>query len=202
MDENWNVIFGQDTRNGQGAPWVALPNLAKPDAAAPAWDWSRSEPTQAQWPAEIEALNGAECRGIWRGRDGAVYQIVAANRAPTADRHNPAFPGFRSGSVRVIRWNADGSLAWSVGKHSHLEPFAGAKPGEYYDPTRILGVVQDCVVVADRSAWPASVWTADGLYAGSFLDRRADDGLPAFTRGGARSGRIPTNPASSSIRSP
>jgi hypothetical protein len=179
MDENWNVIFGQDTRNGQGAPWVALPNLAKPDAAAPAWDWSRSKPVKAQWPAEFATLNGAECRGIWRGRDGAVYQIVAANRAPTADRHNPAFPGFRSGSVRVIRWNADGSLAWSVGKHSHLEPFAGAKPGEYYDPTRILGVVQDCVVVADRSAWPASVWTADGLYAGSFLDRRADDGLPA-----------------------
>jgi integrase len=108
-----------------------------------------------------------------------VYQIVAAHRAPTAERHNPAFPGFRSGSVRVVRWNADGSLAWSVGKHSHLEPFAGAKPGEYHDPTRILGVVHDCVVVADRSAWPASVWTADGLYAGSFLDRRADDGLPA-----------------------
>ena len=51
----------------------------------------------------------------------------------------------------------------------------------YYgeNPTRILGVMNDCVVVADRSGWPASVWTADGLYAGSFLDRRADDGLPA-----------------------
>ena len=179
MDENWNVLFGQDTRNGQGAPWVSLPNLAKPDAAAPAWDWSRSEPTNAHWPAEIAVLHGAESRGISRGPDGAMYQIVAANRAPTADRHNPTFPGFRSGSVRVIRWNADGSLAWSVGKHAHLEPFAGAKPGEYHDPTRILGVVHDCVVVADRSAWPASVWTADGLYAGSFLDRRADDGLPA-----------------------
>ncbi len=179
MDENWNVIFGQDTRNGKGAPWVMLPNLAKPDAVAPGWDWSRREPAKAEWPAEIEALNGAECRGIARGPDGAVYQIVAANRAPTADRHNPAFPGFRSGSARVIRWNADGSLAWSVGKHSHREPFAGAKPGEYYDPTRILGVLNDCVVVADRSAWPASVWTADGLYAGSFLDRHADDGLPA-----------------------
>lgn len=179
MDENWNLILGQATRDGHGAPWVSLPNLAKADAAAPAWDWSRTDPTRAQWPAEMEALNGAECRGIWRGPDGAMYQIVAANRAPTADRHNPTFPGFRSGSVRVIRWNADGSLAWSVGKHSHLEPFAGAKPGEYHDPTRILGMVHDCVVVADRSAWPASVWTADGLYVGSFLDRRADDGLPA-----------------------
>ena len=111
--------------------------------------------------------------------NGAVYQIIAGNRGPTADRHNPTFPGFRSGSVRVIRWNPDASVAWSVGKHSHLEPFAGAKAGEYLDPTRILGVVQDCVVVADRSAWPASVWTADGLYAGSFLDRRVADGLPA-----------------------
>ena len=179
LDENWNLLFGQDTPNGEGAPWVSLSNLAEPDAAAPAWDWNRSEPAKARWPAEFATLHGAECRGIWRGPDGAVYQIVAANRPPTADRHNPAFPGFRSGSARVIRWNADGGIAWSVGKHSHGDPFAGARPGEYYDPTRILGVVQDCVVVADRSAWPASVWTADGLYAGSFFDRRADDGLPA-----------------------
>ena len=179
IDENWNLIFSQDTYTGKGAPWVVLPNLAKPDALAPAWDWNRSEPAKAEWPAEIAEIHGAESRGIWRGPDGAVYQIVAGNRAPTADRHNPTFPGFRSGSVRVIRWNPDGSVAWSVGKHSHLEPFAGAKAGEYHDPTRILGVVQNCVVVADRSAWPASVWTADGLYAGSFLDRHVDDGLPA-----------------------
>ena len=180
IDENWNLVIGQNTSAGEGAPWVTLPNLAEPGAAAPVWDWSRSEPAKAQWPAEIATLNGAECRGVWRGPDGAVYQIVAANRAPTADRHNPSFPGFRSGSVRLIRWNADGSIAWSVAKHSHREPFAGAKPGEYHDPTRILGFVHDCVVVADRSAWPASAWTADGLYAGSLLDRRADDGLPAY----------------------
>jgi len=179
IDESWNLIFSQDTNTGKGAPWVVLPNLAKPDALAPSWDWNRSEPAKAEWPAEIAEMQGAESRGIWRALDGAVYQIIAGNRAPTADRHNPSFPGFRSGSVRVISWNPDGTVAWSVGKHSHLQSFAGAKAGEYHDPTRILGVVQDCVVVADRSAWPASVWTANGLYAGSFLDRRVDDGLPA-----------------------
>lgn len=52
----------------------------------------------------------------------------------------------------MTRWNADGSLAGFVGKHSHREPFSAEKPGEYHDPKSILGVAHDCVVVADRYA--------------------------------------------------
>lgn len=175
IDENWNLYFGVD---GAKTPWVRLPNLAAQNAAAPLWDWNKMEPANAQWPEEIKAMGGAESRGIWRDAGGATYQLIAANRAPTADRHGVGFPGFRSGAVRVIKWNADGTVAWCVGKHSNLDTFSGATPGEYHDPTRILGITHNCVVVADRSGMPATVWTSDGLYAGSFLDRRADDGLP------------------------
>lgn len=54
--------------------------------------------------------------------------------------------------LSLTRWNADGSLAGFVGKHSHREPFSAEKPGEYHDPKSILGVAHDCVVVADRYA--------------------------------------------------
>lgn len=177
LDENWNLYFGVDG-DGVKTPWVRLPNLAAPDAATPQWDWNQMEPANAQWPAEIAGLGRAESRGIWRDASGATYQLIAANRAPTADRHGVGFPGFRSGAVRVIKWNVDGAVAWCVGKHSNLDTFSSAAPGEYHDPTRILGITHDCLVVADRSGMPATVWTADGLYAGSFLDRRAADGLP------------------------
>jgi hypothetical protein len=176
VDDSWNLYVG---KGGAGAPWVCLPNLAAADAKAPAWDWSKAEEAKASWPTEILAKGGAETRGIWRDAEGATYQFIAGERNPTTgDRHAAAWPGVRSGSVRLIKWNADGSVAWSVGKHAHRNPFSGAAPGEYHDPTRILGIANGCVVVADRVCWPASVWTADGLYAGSFLDRRVEDGLP------------------------
>jgi hypothetical protein len=176
VDDSWNVYLGKD---GTGVPWVCLPNLAPADAKAPVWDWAKAVEANASWPKEIVNMGGAQSRGIWRDAEGATYQFIAAERNPTTgDRHAAAWPGVRSGSARLIKWNADGSLAWSVGKHAHRDPFSGAAPGEYHDPTHILGITHGCVVVADRVAWPASVWTADGLYAGSFLDRRAEDGLP------------------------
>lgn len=176
VDDSWNVYLGKD---GKGAPWVCLPNLAPADAKAPVWDWAKAVEATAAWPEEIVKMGGAQSRGIWRDAEGATYQFIAAERNPTTgDRHAAAWPGVRNGSVRLIKWNADGSVAWSVGKHSHRDPFSGAAPGEYHDPTHILGTTHGCVVVADRVCWPASAWTTDGLYAGSFLDRRAEDGLP------------------------
>ena len=176
VDDSWNLYVG---KSGTSSPWVCLPNLAAAGAKAPLWDWSKAEESKATWPSEILAKGNAEPRGICRDMEAATYQFIAAERNPTTgDRHAAAWPGVRNGSVRLIKWNADGTLAWSVGKHAHRDPFSGVAAGEYHDPTRILGIVNGCVVVADRVGWPASAWTADGLYAGSFLDRRAEDGLP------------------------
>ena len=176
MDSQWNLYLATGSLQ---TPWVCLPNLADDGTKeAPVWDWDRAEPAAAKWPPEIVAAGGVEPRGIWRDDNGAIYQFVAFNRAPNADRHGAAWPASRSGSARLVKWDADGSLAWNVGKHTHADPWWHPVPGGYSDPSRILGVVNDCVVVGDRAGWPASAWTVDGLYAGSFLDRRADDGLP------------------------
>jgi len=175
IDENWNLLFGI---SGSQIPWISLTNLAPDKAAAPIWDWNEAEAVSVKWPEEIDKMGGAESRGIWRDAEGATYLLIAANRAPKADRHGAAWPGTRSGAVRLLKWDAEGTLVWTTGKHAHLNPKTGVNPGEYHDPTRILGISHDCLVVADRVEWPATAWTLDGLYAGSFLDRRADDGLP------------------------
>ena len=67
------------------------------------------------------------------------------------------------------------------------------RPASFADIRGILGEARDCLVVLDACT-PATVWTRDGLYAGSFLDARAQDGLPdaayqgswAMTTSGAR----------------
>ncbi len=176
LDEQWNLTFGRD---GSPIPWIRLPNLAPAGSAVPVWDWRQAAPANAAWPPEIAALGSIESRGVWRDPDGATFQFIAANRHPNDDRHGSSWPTNRSGSVRLLKWNADGTLAWNVGKHAHLDAWRHAIPAAYSDPARILGLVHGCLIVGDRSGWPATAWTTDGLYAGSLLDRRADDGLPA-----------------------
>jgi len=51
--------------------------------------------------------------------------------------------------------------------------------GQFHVPVRIIGEIENAVVVADRVENPGMIWTKDGLYAGTLFDRRADDGLPA-----------------------
>jgi hypothetical protein len=53
-------------------------------------------------------------------------------------------------------------------------------PGHLHEPTRINGVVREAVVVTDRVANPGLAYTTDGLFAGSLLADRVDDGLPGW----------------------
>jgi hypothetical protein len=50
--------------------------------------------------------------------------------------------------------------------------------GKLYYPMKVTWGPHDTVVVCDQIFQPGLVWTKDGLYAGSFYDRRAEDGLP------------------------
>jgi hypothetical protein len=86
-------------------------------------------------------------------------------------------------AVRLIKWDADGNEEWKVGRHAvhgglgdnpHTTP-----PGWMHAPVGIVGEVRDTVVLCDRVETPGMVWTKDGLYAGSLLNTRVDDGLPA-----------------------
>ncbi len=117
-----------------------------------------------------------ESRGTYRDAAGNLYQVAIGNRYPGDERHGYFWPACESGSARFFKWSPTGELLFAASRHGVVR---GAR-GDLFQPTGILGETHDCIIVLDRGGQPSAVaWTKDGLYVGTFLDRRADDGLPA-----------------------
>ncbi|MFW6059552.1 MAG: FlgD immunoglobulin-like domain containing protein [Phycisphaeraceae bacterium] len=121
---------------------------------------------------------GGRGRGTYRDSDGNIY--LAYNARPEA--HGSGWPTFWGGQTRFVKFDADGREQWSVGRHAihgGLGPAPGSTPPGYlHVPIGGIGEAHDTVILSDRVETPAMAWTKDGLYAGSFFDRRIDDGLP------------------------
>jgi hypothetical protein len=127
------------------------------------------DPTAETW--------GGRCS--YQAPDGGYYTIHGSGAG--GDRHGPQWPMTRAGTRhRLDRWSAEGEHRWSVGRHADQPPeLEDTNPrGHFHNPAGIIGAPRDTVVVCDRIASPGLVYTDDGLYAGQFFDRRADDGLP------------------------
>lgn len=113
---------------------------------------------------------GYESYGVFeRGNDR--YTLVISNR----DYQGVGWPTERNGKVRMVKFDRPDQPGWSVGRHASSLP---GLPGEFHEPTGFVGALRGVVVACDRSVRPGMAWTEDGLYAGSFLDHRAQDGLP------------------------
>jgi hypothetical protein len=113
---------------------------------------------------------GYESYGVFeRGNDR--YALLASSR----DYQGVGWPTERNGRVRVVKFDRPGQPGWSIGRHASALP---GLPGEFHEPTGFVGALRGVVVACDRSVRPGMAWTEDGLYAGSFLDHRTQDGLP------------------------
>lgn len=126
----------------------------------------------------VEARIGTRGSGAYRDGAGNYYGNFSDGR----ERHGSGWPTDWGGVSRLVKWNADGSRHWSVGRHAihgglGNEP-GSTPPGQFHVPANVIGEVNDTVVLADRVETTAMAWTQDGLYAGSFFDHRTDDGLP------------------------
>ncbi len=128
--------------------------------------------------APCEGRTGSRGRGVYQGRSGAYY----AHYNTGDERHGETWPTHWASVSRVLGWSPDGRLRFKAGRHAiggglganpHTTP-----PGRLHVPDGIIGEAGDAIVVADRVETLAGAWTTDGLFAGSFLDARADDGLP------------------------
>ncbi|MFM8635628.1 MAG: PA14 domain-containing protein [Planctomycetia bacterium] len=101
-----------------------------------------------------------------------AYALLVHN----IDYQGTGWPTDRNGRVRIAKFDRPGQPGWRVGRHA--SDLLTSKPGEINEPTGFVGAMRGTVVACDRSMRPAMAWTEDGLYAGSFLDHRAQDGLP------------------------
>lgn len=176
IDANWNVTMPAPIKPGVADQpvGVILKNLATDPHAAPQWDWTQTEPTIEKLPPELSVNGHPSVVGLYRDETGSLTIAVRTGH-PVDDRQGDAWPGNTVATARVVRFNPDGSHLWSAGKHGSVNEIA---PGEFQYPKRVMGSGHGCVFIQDRAVRVAQAWTTDGLYAGNFTDRHADDGLP------------------------
>ena len=181
FDDNFNVYIGYFQASNyawigkrwllfdfQGSAYVKLPNLAPAGSATPVWDWSRLERSRAKVPADIHVPAVA---ARWDARGGVTLAFLGELN----DRHGFTWPDSQAGCAHLLRALPDGT-AWTVSKHDS----PGMPPATVLRyPTYFPGTTHGCIIACDRDYYGATAWTEDGLYAGFFLDRHADD-LPAW----------------------
>ena len=152
----------------QRSAYARLPNLAAPGSAVPVWDWSRLERSAAKVPADV---HGGAAHALWDRHGG----VTLALKGEDEDRHGLTWPDGQSGTAHLLRALPDGT-AWTVSKHDS----PGRPPATVFRcPVYLPAVTHGCIIASDRNYYGATAWTEDGLYAGFFLDRHADD-LPAW----------------------
>lgn len=149
---------------------TAKPVVFRVDEASGKWV------VAGELPAETLPVPLTENRGHYRDADGNLYVVAIGNRYPGEERHGYFWPACELGIARFFKWSPIGELLFATSRHGVV---TGAR-GELFQPSGILGETHDCLVLRDRGGQPSAVaWTKDGLYVGTFLDRRANDGLPA-----------------------
>lgn len=126
----------------------------------------------------VTARQGSRGSGAFKDAAGNYYGNFNDGR----ERHGTTWPTHWGGVSRLVKWDPDGRVRWSVGRHAIHGGLGGAPgstpPGRFHVPVNVIGETDAAVILADRVENTAMAWTRDGLYAGSFFDRRADDGLP------------------------
>lgn len=127
--------------------------------------WCGKELAQGQGVLRVAA---------WTPGGAPHYELAAASWLP-ADQQRGANglwidrDGNRWGcdKQRLMRWNPDGTLAWTVGR-----PTAGARPGpgETKSIHRMIGTAHGTCAVAEIHNSDSGVWDRDGLWVGRLLE--------------------------------
>jgi hypothetical protein len=175
VDKDWNVFYPWNATKAPGA-WCVIPNEGTPDA--PAWNWDHAKPGAGsinKRESDLLAPDTLQAASLFRGAEGGIYMTFRSTMNAWVPDYAPlAYPNYVTRACRLVKWDAQGRQMFCVGRHTgRPEP----SPGAFANILFVVGEARRCVVVADSRS-PATVWTRDGLYAGSFLDGRVADGLP------------------------
>ncbi|WP_269526541.1 FlgD immunoglobulin-like domain containing protein [Coraliomargarita parva] len=132
----------------------------------------------------ISSRAGVRGSGAYQSPDGNFY---AHYHLEGEEHHGAAWPTNWAGESRFVKWSESGEELWSVSRHAYHGGLAGGPgstsyvktpAGQLHVPVKVIGETADCVVLADRVETPGMAWSKDGLYVGSVLDHRTEDGLP------------------------
>ena len=187
IDPEWNVYYalGDTALKAADRPskitpkrpahsvWFVVPNEGRADL--PVWNWDDARPSVATYPVGESALGATSPSGIFHDSQGNTYLVcngkVDWNKA---DVPPLTWPNNTTYASRFEKWNSAGVFQWSAGLHTSAKD---RPPGEFAQVRGILGELHGCLVVLDACE-PASVWTRDGLFAGSLYAEHTVDGLP------------------------
>jgi hypothetical protein len=184
IDDRWNIYStgGQMLRN------------TNPDVMPPRWEWAKGKECAPRGLPEAERdLGRVHWAGMYRDVRGPkttnYYQLLAGHCHPDGDWQGnaavPDWPATNIGAARLVKWDHKGRTEWVAARAGHGR---NAPPGTFVEPRGILGEAHGCIVAQDRAMHPAMAWTKAGLYAGYFMEKRADDGLSARIYDGSGGG--------------
>jgi hypothetical protein len=132
--------------------------------------------------APTDERAGVRGSGSYMDADGNYY----AHYNLESERHGTYWPTDWASVSRFVKMDAEGNELWSVGRHAvhgglagmHNTTYVDTPEGQLHVPVKVIGELDSAIVLADRVENPALAWTTDGLYLGSLLQNRVDDGLP------------------------
>ncbi len=179
----WRIDDDLTVYLSQGGDLYRLPVERWTDAGVPVYPSLDDRDLVAAVDAPM--LDGSRALGpAWRAADGDFYSAQRGEAwGGQRDPHGDIWPAHEFGDARLLKFAPGGQVRWAVGRKAAGRPAAetirqGTPPNHLSVPIRVVGEVNDCVVLAERVVSPATVYTRDGLYAGRFLDGRVEDGLP------------------------
>jgi hypothetical protein len=162
VDAKWNVYSVANDGRGQARPvWTIVPNEGKEDL--PVWNWDHARTEQASLTnAESASLFGFNPADVFIAGNGGRYVVAEAGNQ--GEPFPLSWPNNVNAVSRFLKWDGKGRPEFSVGTHTALK---NGLPGRFAHIRAVVGEVRGNLVIRDACS-PATVWTADGLYAGSF----------------------------------
>jgi hypothetical protein len=166
--------------DGGEAAYYVRPPVARTPQGYPVWDW------RADFDGTLQA--GGKPPYRFTGTRGArldasenLYLLMTgggdgyAAGLDSFHSHGAGWPGTLVSRTNVAKFDKDGRLLWSVGNKASR---GNMLRGQVHHPVHVAGFVKGIVGVCDYFMVPCHFWTEDGLFAGTLLDGRVQDGLP------------------------
>lgn len=168
MTADGDLVYG-DGRH----VFYRLPNLAQ--SGLPRWRWSTVEAV-ATVPEHLANMFGV--RGTYI--DDAGYYYGSMQSGVLIRDHGQyeggGWPEMAITKARFMKYSPEGEVMFEAGRATKHRPDAGS--GQLFYPMQVFGGPDDTVIVNDQTVQAALAWSQDGLFIGTMLDHRVDDGLP------------------------